>query len=72
MQLSRPLDLVGAGKLHVVERCARRFDVALGEMKINGCRLEIGMPEQRLNGGEIRAAFHQMGGKAVPPIPAPE
>jgi hypothetical protein len=38
-------------------------------MQVNGSGLEVGMPEQRLYGGQIRSSFHQMGSEAVPPMP---
>jgi len=44
----------------------------LREMQIDGGLFEITMPQQHLDGAQIRACFKQMRGKAVPPIPVPE
>jgi hypothetical protein len=69
MQLPRPLHLIGAGEFDFVEWCARRFEMTLRQMQINGGRLEIGMTEQGLQCGEIGAGLEQMSRVAVPPTP---
>ena len=65
VQPSRPLHLVRARQFRVVERRAGRFQMALGQMQVDGGGLEVGVPEQRLHGRQVGAAFHQMRGETV-------
>ena len=69
MQPSRPLHLIKAGQFRVVDWRAGRAEMTFGEMQVNGSGLEVGMPEQRLHGGQIRSSFHQMGSEAVSTMP---
>jgi len=39
--------------------------MALGQMKVDGSGLEVGMPEQRLYRRQVGPAFQQMRGEAV-------
>ena len=43
--------------------------MTFGKMQIDGRGLEVGMPEQRLHGRQIRSPFHQMCREAVAPMP---
>jgi len=37
-------------------------------MKINRGLFQVAMPEQDLDGSQVRAGFEQMSGEAVPPM----
>jgi hypothetical protein len=65
MQFARSLHLPRAGQLEFIERCACRFQMALREMKVNGCGFEVSVTEQQLYRGQVSASFHQMSSKAV-------
>jgi hypothetical protein len=65
VQPARPLHLIQARQLRVVEWRAGRSEMALGKMKVDRSGLEVGMPEQRLHGGQIGAPFQEVCGETV-------
>ena len=48
------------------------MQMSLREVQIDDRVFDIGMPQQQLNGAQIRTGFQQMCGIGVPAIPGPE
>jgi hypothetical protein len=46
--------------------------MTLRQVNVDHRLAQVGVAEQELDGAQIGAAFEQMRGEAVPPIPAPE
>jgi hypothetical protein len=40
-------------------------------MQVDGGVADVGVAEQELDGAQVCAGFHQVGGKTVPPMPLP-
>jgi hypothetical protein len=60
--------LVDARQLQFFDRVGNLVQVLLGQMQVAGCRLQIFMPEQKLDGAQVGTGFQQMGRPTVPPM----
>lgn len=65
VQPARTLHAVEVCEFGVVDGCACCPEMPLRHMEVNGSGLQVGMPENRLYGGQVGHALYQMCGKTV-------